>query len=322
VAYLRTLIGLVALVAGAELLVRGAVAVAVRTGLSTVVIGLTIVSLGTGTPELAVAARSGATGNGELALGNAIGSNIANVLLVLGLAAVVAASGLAVVEKVVRIDVPVMVGVSVAVLLISLGGGISRFEGGLLLAGLVGYVAWTVWEARRAGPAESAEVVAEFDEVVAGTAGLHPAAALGLLLAGLVALGVGAEWLVDGASDIARQWGVPELVIGLTVVAVGTTAPEIATSTLAAVRGEQDLAVANIVGSNLINLLGVIGLAAMVSDGLAVGSQALWFDLPVMVAAAVACLPVFRRGFRVTRLEGALFLGAYATYLLVLFILT
>lgn len=316
-----TLVGLVALVAGAELLVRGAVALAVRTGLSTVVIGLTIVSIGTGTPELAVAARSGATGNAELALGNAIGSNIANVLLVLGLAAVVAAGGLAVAEKVVRVDVPVMVGVSVAVLVIALDGEITRFEGGLLLAGLVGYLVWTVWEARRVGPAEEAEVVAEFDEVVAGAAGLHPAAAAGLLFGGLLALALGAEWLVGGASDIARQWGVSELVIGLTVVAIGTTAPEIATSTLAAVRGEQDLAVANVIGSNLINLLGVIGLTTVVSNGVDVGSQVIRLDLPVMVAAAVACLPVLWRGFRMTRLEGALFLGAYATYLVVLFVL-
>jgi cation:H+ antiporter len=321
--YVSTVAGLLALIVGAELLVRGAVALALRTGLSTLVIGLTIVSLGTGTPELAVAARSGATGEAELALGNVIGSNIANVLLVLGLAAMMAGAGLAVTEKVVRVDVPVMVGVSIGVLLLALDGTVSRFEGAVLLAGLLAYVTWTVWEARRVGPDEDADVVAEFDEAVADRAGRHPAAAVGLLAAGLLALSVGATWLVGGATDIARQWGVSELVIGLTVVAIGTTAPEIATSVVAAIRGEQDLAVANVVGSNLFNLLGVLGLTAVVSgDGVAVGSQALRLDLPVMVAAAVACLPVFLRGFRVTRAEGALFLGAYATYLLVLFVLS
>ena len=312
-AYLWTLLGLVALVAGAELLVRGAVGLALRTGLSTTVIGLTVVSLGTGAPEFAVALRSGTGGDAALALGNAVGSNIANVLLVLGLAAVVATAGLAVTERVVRTDVPLMAGVSVLVLVLALDRTIGRWEGLALLAGLVAYVAWTV---RTASRERDPAVTAEFDEAVDAGRGRPLWVSAGLGLAGLAALVVGATWLVDGATEIARAWGVPELVIGLTVVAIGTTAPEIATSTLAARRGEADLAVGNVVGSNLFNLLGVIGIAAVVTPaGIPVPDQAVRLDLPVMVGAALLCLPVFVRGWRVTRTEGVFLLCLYAAYL-------
>ena len=316
-AVLLTVAGLASLVGGAELLVRGAVGLALRTGLSTVVIGLTIVAMGTGAPEFAVGISSARSGEVELALGNVVGSNTANILLVLGLAAALAAAGLSVTERVVRLDVPIMIAVSIGVLLMALNGSISRLEGVLLLGGIVAYTSWTVQVTRRELTIDGVPaVLSEFDEVVAEERRQPWWTSVGLLLGGIALLVLGAEWLVDGASRIARSLGVSELLIGLTVVAVGTTAPEIATSAVAARRGEADLAVGNVIGSNIFNLLAVLGITAAVSPrGLPVGGQALRIDLPVMVTVAVACLPVFFNGFRLTRFEGTLFVAGYGAYL-------
>jgi cation:H+ antiporter len=316
-ALLLTLAGLASLVAGAELLVRGAVGLALRTGLSTVVIGLTVVAMGTGAPEFAVGISSARSGEVELALGNVVGSNTANVLLVLGLAAALSAAGLAVTERVVRLDVPIMIAVSIGVFLMALNGSVSRLEGVLLLGGIVAYTVWTVQEAGEEYAIDGVpEVLAEFEEAVGEERRQPLWRSLLLLLAGIGLLVAGAESLVEGASRIALALGVSELLIGLTVVAVGTTAPEIATSAVAALRGEADLAVGNVIGSNLFNLLGVLGITATVSGtGLPVGGQALRVDLPVMVAVAIACLPVFFNGFRLTRAEGTVFVIAYGAYL-------
>ncbi len=306
--------GLVALAVGSEVLVRGAVGLAVRLGLSTVVVGLTVVSLGTGSPEFAVAAQSGSTGTGQLALGNVLGSNVANVLLVLGTAALVASTAIGVSERIVRIDIPIMVAVTMSVALLALDGSLGRIEGGILL-GLLGlYLAWNVVAARR-GPVEHPE---EFDEA-AESARRDPAPLSAALLVGGVALLVlGARWLVDGAGDVARGLGVSEFVIGLTVVAIGTSAPELAATITASRRGETDLAVANVVGSNVVNLLGVLGVAALVSaDGVPVEAGIIRFDLPVLVGSAVVCLLVLVRTFRLTRREGGLLLSLYAAYLVV-----
>ncbi len=314
VAVVLVLGGLVALAGGSELLVRGAVGLAVRLGLSTVVVGLTVVSLGTGAPEFAVAARSGSSGTGELALGNVIGSNIANVLLVLGTAAVIAAAAIHVTERIVRVDVPIMVAVTVLVAAIAMDGEVGRAEGGFLLVLLGCYLAWNVVAARR-GPIGHPE---EFDEA-AETARRDPTpVSLALLAAGVALLVLGARWLVDGAGDVARSVGVSEFVIGLTVVAIGTSAPELAASITASRRGEADLAVANVVGSNVVNLLGVLGVAALVSaDGIPVDPLVVRIDLPVLVGSAVVCLLVLVRNVRLTRREGGFLVTLYAAYLVV-----
>ena len=251
--------GLGLLVAGAELLVRGAAGVAVRAGLSSVVVGLTVVAMGTSAPELAVSARDALSGNGDLAIGNVVGSNIANVLLILGVSAVVGA-GLVVHERIVRIDVPLVIGASVLVLVFAQNGTISRREGALLAALLAVYVIWTVRSARK----EDAEVVAELEDSIDPEALLRTplVISLALIAGGLVGLVLGARWLVNSASTIAADLGASELIIGLTVVSFGTSMPELAASVVAVRRGQRDIAVGNVIGSNLFNLLGVLGVSA------------------------------------------------------------
>jgi cation:H+ antiporter len=305
------LAGIVLLVAGAEALVRGASRLATRAGISPLVVGLTVVAYGTSAPELAVTVGAAASGQTDVALGNVVGSNIANVLLILGLSAVIAP--LVVAQQLVRFEVPLLIGVSTVVLLLALDGRIGRLEGGLLAAGAAAYTVFTVRQSRR----ETAAVRAEYAEAFPPAAARRGALALDavLVLGGLALLVLGARWLVAGALAAATALGVSELVIGLTVVAVGTSLPEVATSVLAAFRGERDIAVGNVIGSNLFNLLAVLGLGALLAPGgLPVAMGALDFDLPVMVAVAVACLPIFFTGHLIARWEGWLFLGYYGAY--------
>jgi len=305
--------GLVLLLLGAELLVRGASKLAIALGLTPLVVGLTVVSIGTSAPELAVSVGGALSGSPDLALGNVIGSNIANVLLILGLVALV--TPLVVHRQLVWLDVPLMIGASLLVFLMALDGGIARWEGGLLVASAVAYIVFLVRMARR-----HPEQVPE-DPHLSEDAGAAPEAAprtarqVGLVIAGLALLVGGAQLLVQSATQMAVALGLSDLVIGLTVVAVGTSLPEIATSILAAVRGQRDLAVGNIVGSNIFNLLLVLGASALVaSDGIPVATAALRFDLPVMTAVALACLPIFFTGHRIARWEGALFVSYYIAY--------
>jgi len=306
------LAGFCLLVGGAEALVRGSSGLAARLGISPLVIGLTVVAFGTSSPEMAVSVASSIHGQPDLAVGNVLGSNIFNVLVILGLSALI--SPLVVARQLVRLDVPVMVGVSLLVCGLAWNGRIGRLEGLLLVVGLVAYLALLVRLARRQGLEEPpvAEAVA-----VARRASLPWL--LVLVVVGLGLLVIGSRLLVEGATDIARALGLSELIIGLTIVSAGTSLPEVASSVVAAIRRENDLAVGNVVGSNLFNLLGVLGLAALPSgDGLPVAASALSFDLPVMVAVMIACLPVFFSGHRIARWEGALFLGYYLAYVLYL----
>ncbi len=303
------LLGLGLLLAGAELLVRGASSLALTFGVSPLVVGLTVVAIGTSSPEFAVTIGAALDGEGsELALGNVVGSNIANVLLILGVSAVI--TPLVVAQRLIRLDVPLLIAVSLAVVGFALDGVIGRLDGALLTLGAVSYVGFAVVQSRR----ETAAVKAEYAEEFGGPKHSRWRDA-GLVIAGLAMLVVGAGWLVDGAVAGARYLGVDDVVIGLTVVAVGTSLPEIATSIAASLKGERDIAVGNVVGSNLFNLLGVLGAAALVAPaGIPVPESALHFDLPVMVAASVACLPIFFHGRAVYRWEGALFLAYYVAY--------
>ena len=314
------LAGLVALVIGAELLVRGASHVAIACGISPLIIGLTVVAFGTSAPELAVSMAASLDGRADIAVGNVVGSNIFNVLFILGLSALVVP--LTVHQKLVRFDVPLMIAISAAVWLLGHDGTISRLEGSGLFTGLLAYTVWCILIGKR----ESREVRDEYTdafgdssspETVAPEVGRIRKLITQLLLipSGLVLLVFGAEWLVDGATVLARGFGISELVIGLTIVAGGTSLPELATSIVAAFRGERDIAVGNIVGSNLFNILGVLGLSAMVGPrGIPVANQVLQFDIPVMIAVAAACLPIFFTGHQISRWEGSLFLGYYLSY--------
>ena len=323
---LAFLLGLLALVAGAELLVRGASRLADALGLSPLVIGVTVVSFGTSAPEAAVSIGAALDGRGELALGNVVGSNIVNVLIILGISAAIVP--LAVHRQLIRQEVPVMLGACVLFAAQAFDGRIGRADGLLLTLLLVGYTAFLVRGARAdaaaaretpAGPAgghSSEPARGQAAERTRAAALREAAIQIGFVIAGLVLLVGGAQALVGAATSFARALGVSELVIGLTIVAVGTSLPELAASVAAALRGHGDLAVGNVVGSNVFNLLGCAGLAAALSpDGLVVPEALRHFDLLVMIAVALACLPIFFSGHRIDRWEGVLLAAYGAAYL-------
>jgi cation:H+ antiporter len=316
--------GLLLLVVGAEALVRGASRLALGAGLSPLVVGLTVVAFGTSAPELAVSVGSSLSGQADLALGNVLGSNVFNVLFILGASALVAP--LVANRQLTRLDVPVGIAAGVGALLLALDGRVGRIDGLLLVAGIVVYMALQVSLALRESAAEAEGAVAPSAVSPAPEAPTRPQTIwgwglnVGLVVGGLALLVLGARWFVEGAVTAARSLGVSELVIGLTIVAGGTSLPELATSVLASLRGQRDIAVGNVVGSNVFNLLGVLGASAAVApEGVAVSGAVLWFDFPVMIAAAVACLPIFYTGHVIARWEGGLFLayyGAYTAYLI------
>jgi cation:H+ antiporter len=309
------LVGLTALVVGAEWLVRGASRLAASVGVSPLVIGLTVVAFGTSSPELAVSVQAAWTGQADLAVGNVVGSNLFNVLFILGISAVI--TPLAVAYQLLRLDVPVMIAVSVLTLVLGWDGAISRLDGGMFVAGLLIYISWLIRSSRKEVAAKRAATPSETQATVsAGRVVMD----LALILVGLGLLVLGSRWLVQGAVAIATALGVSQLVIGLTVIAAGTSLPEVAASIAAAVRGERDIAVGNVVGSNIFNILAVLGLSSLVTTGgVQVSAAALQFDIPVMIATAVACLPIFYTGGTISRWEGVLFLayyGIYMTYLI------
>ena len=310
VAVIQFIVGLAVLIIGGEFLVRGSVRLAGALGISPLVIGLTVVAFGTSAPELAVGVQASAAGQGDLALGNVVGSNILNVLLILGLSAVIAP--LTVSRQLVRIDVPIMIVVSIVVWLMASAGVIGRLDGALLFAGIIVYVVFSIWFSRKQERNTAA------GDPAAPAAELQPSKRLlsvVFILGGLVCLIAGSNWLVGAAESFAVALGIDDVIIGLTVVAIGTSLPEIVTSVMAGIRGQRDIAVGNVVGSNLFNMLAVLGAAALVApDGIPVPPTVLSFDLPVMVATMVACLPVFFNGMRISRWEGAVFLGYYVAY--------
>lgn len=302
--------GLVALTVGADLLVRGSSRIASSMGISPLVVGLTVVALGTSSPELAVGVGAALVGQGDIAVGNVVGSNIFNVLVILGLSALVVP--LVVAQQIVRFDVPVLIGCSLWLLLISMDGSIGRFDGALLFLGVIAYTSFLVWQARKE---RNASVLAEYADAYPRTRAGHWLINLSLILIGLLLLVFGADWLVTAAVKFARQLGISELVIGLTVVAAGTSLPEVAASVVAAVKGERDIAVGNAIGSCIYNIFLVLGVTALVAPaGIAVAQSVLNFDLPVMIAVSAACLPILFTGHRIDRWEGAVFLAYYLVY--------
>ncbi|QDU97868.1 calcium/sodium antiporter [Lignipirellula cremea] len=309
-------LGLLGLVVGGEFLVRAASRLAAAAGISPLVIGLTVVAFGTSAPELAVSVQAAWSGQADMSVGNVVGSNIFNVLFILGVSALL--SPLVVSSQLIRIDVPLMIVASAAVLALGWDQRIGPLEGMLLFATLIVYVGWTVLQSRREQASVQQEFQQEFDRPLGPSLGTWSLQLL-LLAAGLALLTVGAQLLVNGATGIARQSGMSELLIGLLIIAPGTSLPEVATSILATVRGERDIAVGNVIGSNIFNLLCVLGLSSILApEGIVISPTALWVDIPIMIAVAAACLPIFFTGHRISRGEGGLFLGyylAYTTYL-------
>ncbi len=310
---LKLIIGLVLLVAGAEVLVKGASKIAIAIGITPLVIGLTVVAFGTSSPELAVSVMSSLEGKPDIALGNVVGSNIFNVLLILGLSALIAP--LVVAQQLIRLDVPIMIGASLLTLFFAWDGNIQAWEGAVLIAIGIAYVVFLI---RLSKKEKSKAVLEEYkeeygDDIKAPKGKLW--VSILLVLAGLVLLVMGSRWLVESAVVIAASLGVSDLVVGLTIIAAGTSLPEVATSIIATMRGEKDIAVGNVVGSNIFNIFFILSMAAIVAnDGVPIADSAIRFDIPVMIAVAVACLPMFFTGRRIDRWEGAIFLGYYVAY--------
>ncbi len=338
--YLQSTVGLILLIVGGDLLVRGASRLARLLGVSPLVVGLTVVAFGTSAPEAAVSVKASVVGNPGLALGNVVGSNIFNLLFILGLTALVAP--IPVHRQLIRLDLPVLMAASILVCLLSLNGILGLAEGLVLLAALAAYVLYLARRGRATPEGTPAGSDALTPPATSDPGGqepprapaedlplppppsrsasiLRPVLHLGLALLGLATLVVGASQLVDGSVAIARRFGASELVIGLTLVAAGTSLPEVATSLVAALRGEREIAVGNVVGSNIFNLLFVLGAAGVVAPGgIPVPRGALTFDIPVMAGVALACLPVFLTGRTISRWEGGLFLLYYGIYLALL----
>jgi cation:H+ antiporter len=303
------LLGLGALVAGAEALVRGASRLALSWGITPLVVGLTIVAFGTSSPELAVSVGAALDGKTDIAVGNVVGSNIFNVLFILGISALIVP--LTVHVQLIRQEVPIMIGAALILLALSLDGRISRPEATLLFALLLAYTAFLIIQSRRTAAA------GDYEKELTKPSGWDrsPLVQVLLVVAGLALLMLGANWLVEAAIAFAKAMGVSDLVIGLTIVAAGTSMPEVATSIAAAIKGERDIAVGNVVGSSTFNVLGCLGLSGLVAnDGLPIAPALLNFDMWVMFATALACLPIFVTGREIARWEGAIFVAYYLAY--------
>ncbi|WP_122501617.1 calcium/sodium antiporter [Pseudomonas viridiflava] len=296
-------VGLLLLLIGAELSVRSAVHLAALFKIRPLIIGLTVVAMGTSAPQMAVSLQAAFSDNTDIAVGSVIGGNIFSVLVILGLCALV--TPLRVARQVLRVDIPLMIGACLLVIALSLTGEFSKFDGVLLLAALLLCLFIVVRQgghAPRHGHADTTEKPRALMRIA-------------MLAGGLLLLTSGGHLLVDASVVIAINLGLSERIIGLTVIAIGTSLPALMTSLIAAMRGERDIAVGNVIGSNLFNLLGVLGLTALVAPvPLTISPNALVFDLPIMLGVAILCVPLFYSGYRIDRVEGLFLLSLYLTY--------
>ncbi|WP_372825851.1 calcium/sodium antiporter [Polaromonas sp.] len=314
--------GLIGLVAGAELLVRGASRLALSFGISPLVVGLTIVAFGTSAPEMAVSTGAVLSGQTDIAIGNVVGSNIFNVLFILGVAALI--TPLVVNIQLIRQEVPIMIGASLLLLALGLDGKLGFIDGAILFALLIAYTVFLIVQSRGESKAAQYQFSTEITPAVPGGWDSKLPAQLALIVAGLGLLVLGSDWLVTASTVFAKALGVSDLVIGLTIVAAGTSMPEVATSLMAAIKGERDIAVGNVVGSSTFNILGCLGLSGIVSGdlGLVMPAAILNFDIWVMIAVALACLPIFMTGREIARWEGGVFVLYYAAYVTYLILAT
>lgn len=304
-------VGVALLAVGADVFVRGAAGLAERFGISPFVIGLVVVGFGTSTPELAVTLGAALKGNTDIALGNVVGSNIANIGLILGLSALVAP--MAIRLRLLQVELPALIVLHLALFAMVWNGSVGRFDGLVLMAGFLAFMIFVLRSARAETPLVQAEFAANEPPV--------PHAlwiTLGFVVGGLALLMLGAKVAVDAAVVLAKLWGLSDLVIGLTVVAVGTSAPEIASSIAAARRGQSDIAIGNVVGSNLYNVLFILGATALVQPIPATAPTLRMLDLPVLVGLSILLWPLALKDMRLTRGNGAFLLLAYAVYLVLL----
>jgi cation:H+ antiporter len=308
------LAGLGALVVGAEVMVRGSARAASRLGISPIVVGLTVVSIGTSMPELAVGVVAASEGSGALAVGNIAGTNVVNMLFVLGLSALILP--LAIEMRTLRFELPVMAAAAILLWVLAANGVLSRVDGLILVIGAIAYTVAVIRASRR----ERREAVAEFAEAYPAdgtrTNGHRTVLDIGMMIAGIAVVVLGAEWLVDAAVGMAREFGVSDALIGLTVVAIGTSAPELVTTVVSTLRGERDIAVGNLLGSSIYNILLILGVTCLVpAHGLELTPALVRIDIPIMVGVTLACIPIFISGRRVGRFEGGAMVGAYVAYL-------
>ncbi len=308
------LAGLIGLIVGAELLVRGASKLALSFGISPLVVGLTIVAFGTSSPEVAVSVGAVLEGRTDIAVGNVVGSNIFNVLFILGISAMI--TPLVVNIQIIRQEVPIMLGASLLLLALGLDGRLGLVDGLLFCTLMAVYTVYLVVQSRRETQAVQEGLSADVKKAQPGGWDSRLPAQLLLIAVGLGLLVLGSDWLVTASIAFAKAMGVSDLVIGLTIVAAGTSMPEVATSVMAAIKGERDIAVGNVVGSNTFNILGCLGISSLAAGmtGLAMPASLLNFDIWVMIAVALACLPVFMTGREIARWEGGVFLIYYAAY--------
>ncbi len=295
------------LILGAELMVRAAVRLAASFKVRPLIIGLSVVALGSSAPQMAVSLQAAFNNAPDIAVGSVIGSNIFNVLVTLGLCALIIP--LRVSRQLVRLDIPLMISASALVFAMALNQTLGRLEGGVLLVGLGGYFALLLRQSRRhARPKVHNHAVEHHGPPPWLSSVVMVPAGLGLLI-------WGGHLILGAAVELATDYGFSDRIIGLTIVAVSTSLPELATSLIAAIRGEREIAVGNVIGSNLFNLLGVLGLTAVIAPApLSVSPNALDFDLPVMLGVAALCLPLFYSGYRITRAEGLVLLGLFSAY--------
>jgi cation:H+ antiporter len=300
------LLGLVLLYFGAEGLVRGSASLALRLGVGPLLVGLTVVAFGTSAPEMIVSVKAAYLGQGDISVGNVVGSNICNIGLILGFCALIVPIKVA--SQIVRIDTPIMIATTALAIVLLYDGSLSRLEGIVFFALLIVYVVFSIRIAKR----QTTDPLAQ--EFTGEVKRLKRGAALDvvMVIGGLVMLVFGARFLVDAAIEIAKAAGLSEAVIGLTIVAVGTSLPEFATSLIAAIKRESDIAVGNIVGSNIFNILGILGVSAMITPLSSSGIT--WIDLGVMAAFALALWGFSATGRRISRTEGLVMMVAYAGY--------
>jgi cation:H+ antiporter len=302
--------GLAGLLIGADLLVRGGSALASSLGVRPIVVGLTVVALGTSLPELAIGVDAVRQGSPGLAVGNIVGTNLVNLLFILGLSALILP--LAFERRTLRFDMPAMTAACLALWLLALDGSLSRLDGAILCVGGVAYTAGIVWTSRR----EAAPVRADYERTAVRGSGRLPLRVL-TMLAGIGLVLLGAEFLVDGSVEVARSLDVSEATIGLTVIAIGTSAPELVTTLTSTLRGDRDIAVGNLLGSTVYNVALILGITVLAApDGLDVPQEVIAADLLVLAVAAVITVPVLLSGHRISRFEGGAFVAAYLGYLI------
>lgn len=312
--FFQLIFGLVLLIVGAEVLIRASVKLGKVMGVSSLVIGMTVVAFGTSAPEVAVSSQAILSGQSDIAFGNIIGSNIFNILFILGISALL--RELTVKARMIWVDTLVMIGVAVLFYLLALDGNISFGDGAIMLAGLVLYTIFTIKMSRK----ENKAVHEEYGKEFGPNSGIRNGSRYIIVqiltvLAGLGVLVWGSKWFLAGSISVAKSLGVSDLVISLTIVAAGTSLPEVATSVMASIKGEKDIAVGNVVGSGIFNILGIGGLCGVLSGrGAAIAPSLLQFDIPVMIAVSLACLPIFFSGHRISRGEGLVFFAYYILY--------